>query len=748
MKTIIYKTLLYTLAFIAACFVPDPMFGVEIPDIEKELKIPIRIQADRTDYLQTEQLIMLTGNVLCRYMDLTLRADTVNIHVDTLDVEASGNVFLKTGYGMVVGEKLFINIPKNTMLIEKGYIELPKEGYLIKGDKLEKKPGLRFIVEEGEITSCLCAKPRPWVIKTKKMDINFHGTSKVRGAKIELLETPVVYFPFFILPIKKDRQTGFLMPRMAYSDRDGFKFGLPIYLDIKRNMDATFAIDYRGRRGIGGDFEYRYIFSEDSFGRINVTAFNETFSGLGRRERIDAKKGRFRIDMSHFMDFFGKAYLRADIHYTNDRTMVRDLSSDSDVRSLPYFKTKLAAAYNTQDAILLGELRYFQNLQFYDPFTVQQLPHLGLYTTKTNVLSTPFTFSLDSSSDYFFSKEGEKGIRVDIHPTLSYPTIPFDLFYFSPYVGFRGTLYDESNNIETRELYTIGFRSKTELLKDYNLTCFGFKKLRHILEPSLNFKHIPEENQSRIPYYMSNDDILHTDAITYSLQNRFYVKTANNTSRELFKYTISQTYDFQGNYREPYYMSNKTRHLSNLKNAFEVLPVENVFLDSSFEYNPDISKLSVFSAFLRYDTNQGSAFEVGYRYNTDDLYDINGIQALAEVRISSMLSFYIGNRYLIGERKNLESVYGVEYNSPCDCLDILFTYEQRVNPDEHEFAVLFNLKGLGFFGSKPFMTRLMDRELDYWQRFWGQERYDNPSKVQSSSLRHPLTRRKSYRVRR
>jgi LPS-assembly protein len=721
-----------------------PAKGAEtqsVPGLDQELsRLPLGIQADRTDYVHTTRTLVLTGHVLVRYGDFLIRADELTLHIATLRLEASGGVALRAPYGLILGRALSMDLPRDTFELEEGSIELKNEGYFIRGKRLIKRPGMRFLIEDGEMTSCLCAQPRPWALKVKEMEVNFHGMSKGKGAKVVLFEHTAAYLPRFIAPIKKDRQTGFLMPRMAYSDRDGFKFNLPFYLEIARNMDATFAIDYRGRRGVGGDVEYRYIFSDRNYGWINATGFSDTSFGQERRERYDSKKGRFRVDMLHHQDFSDDAYMRADIHYTNDRTMVRDLSGDSDVRTLPYFKTKVGAAYNTEDSLFMGEFRYFQDLRYEDPYTLKQLPHLAIASYKPGVLGTPFTLDFDTSMDYFFSQQGQRGARYDLSPTLRYPTIPFSLFAFEPYAGLRETLYDTTGDVESRELYSLGFRSSSEFLKDYGVSFFNVMKLRHILEPGLDFKHTPNADQARLPYYTAEDDILRQDAFTYSLNNRFYAKTVEGSVREFFRYRIDQTYDLQGNFREPYYVSNRTRHFSNIKNTFEFLPKERLFFDTSFEVNPEEGKANVFGAFLRYDSPRGDSFELAYRYNTEDIYNINGIQTLMEFRLSSMFAAYIGNRYLIGESKNLESVYGIEYNSPCDCFDILFTYEQRVNPDEQEFAVLFNLKGLGFFGSRPYLTRLMDREVDYWNRYWGRERYQMPPQDASASPRHPLPR--------
>jgi LPS-assembly protein len=59
-----------------------------------------------------------------------------------------------------------------------------------------------------------------------------------------------------------------LIPSVGYSNEGGAEITLPFFWAISENMDATFSLDYRSKRGIGEALEYRYIFSKNSFGNL------------------------------------------------------------------------------------------------------------------------------------------------------------------------------------------------------------------------------------------------------------------------------------------------------------------------------------------------------------------------------------------------------------------------------------------------------------------------------------------------
>ena len=69
-------------------------------------------------------------------------------------------------------------------------------------------------------------------------------------------------------PVFRERQSGFLIPRVGFSNRRGFQLLQPYYWAINKNQDATLSARRRDRAALGLAGEYRYAFSRATFGAV------------------------------------------------------------------------------------------------------------------------------------------------------------------------------------------------------------------------------------------------------------------------------------------------------------------------------------------------------------------------------------------------------------------------------------------------------------------------------------------------
>ena len=67
-----------------------------------------------------------------------------------------------------------------------------------------------------------------------------------------------MYLPYLVLPVKRKRQTGLLVPDFGYSNDKGYGFLQPLFVVIDNYQDATFSWGRYGRRGTRLNTEYRY----------------------------------------------------------------------------------------------------------------------------------------------------------------------------------------------------------------------------------------------------------------------------------------------------------------------------------------------------------------------------------------------------------------------------------------------------------------------------------------------------------
>ena len=63
------------------------------------------------------------------------------------------------------------------------------------------------------------------------------------------------------MPLKRERQSGLLAPKLGINSRDGFFIQPRFYWAINESQDMTFVVDYLEKRGLRPNWEYRYLLS-------------------------------------------------------------------------------------------------------------------------------------------------------------------------------------------------------------------------------------------------------------------------------------------------------------------------------------------------------------------------------------------------------------------------------------------------------------------------------------------------------
>src|SRR5439155_1064242 len=138
-----------------------------------------------------------------------------------------------------------------------------------------------YAASNGVFTTCRCGgleKPS-WSIAGATSDITLEGTGVVRHATFRVKDIPVLYFPYFLFPAKTDRQSGFLFPRLANSNRRGFQYEQPFFWAINKSTDATVAVDLETAARVGVIGEYRYLLSRTARGNFTAAYYNEQIRG-------------------------------------------------------------------------------------------------------------------------------------------------------------------------------------------------------------------------------------------------------------------------------------------------------------------------------------------------------------------------------------------------------------------------------------------------------------------------------------
>lgn len=738
---------------------------------------PWNIAADELNYDQETGVYSAKGRVTISKMDRKLTADFVRFDSKNMIASAEGNVILIVGEDILIGRSMEINLDSETGTINEGTIFIKEKHFYIRGHKIQKIGKESYTVEKASISTCDGEVPA-WEVTGRDLEVTIGGYGVVKHAALRAKKIPILYSPFLIFPVKPERQTGLLPPEFGFSDRTGFEYIQPLFLAIDESSDLTLYSHFMDQRGEKMGLEYRYIIDETSKGALMVDYLHDRKVDDGTPDSTDNwgydgdnfrrnNNDRYWIRMKHDHALPNKFQAKLDIDIVSDQdyleefkygytgfnetkqyfneTFNRELDDVND----PIRVNKLNISRLWENFSLNTEVRWYDNVilrnRDWNDFTLQRLPYIGLDGLKQPVFSTPFYFDLDSEYTYFYSEDGTRGHRADIHPRVYLPYKFGNYFTFEPSVGFRGTGWhiDEYENTGSeqskdkslyRGLYDVKLDLTSEIYKVYEINGDKLKGIKHTIRPKIVYDYIPHTNQNKYPLLNTsdentnlvplNDSINRVDgknAITYSITQFFTsksVKIKESDDEELLRDLYNQFVRFklEQSYNIYKQREDKKANWENGKNKrpfspiyaeLEIKPIDYFSLEGDSEWSPYDNQLLTGNVGIRIKDKRKDEFYVEYRYNRDN---IESFYTELTLRITDALSLYSGYERNIRDNRSIETSFGALYEAQCWSLDVGFTREENNN----KVAAIVNLYGLGGFGKSTYFGKTRKTPGNYY----------------------------------
>ncbi|MCJ7545368.1 MAG: LPS assembly protein LptD [Deltaproteobacteria bacterium] len=711
-------------AFFLFALVPGQTFAAEI---SYEAEGPVTMEADTLTYNQQGDSISLEGAVRILYRDMTVQADKVIFYDKTKDVVAEGGVVLTEGEDILRCDRLELNIETKKGTIYRGKIFLKKKNFHVTGGKMEKLGESEYRVHDARLTTCDAKLPY-WMFTVKRLDVDVEGFGQGWWAGFRVLDIPVLYFPWAIFPVKRDRQSGFLFPDFGSSSKWGPEFRLPFYWNIAPNQDATFYVerigDTRGR-GWKEGAEYRYAWSTQAQGKISGNYIWDERGDQSPwwKERQD--KSRWSIFAEHDQRFPHGYYLKTNINWVSDKNYTVDFPSDIpketriDATSLSQLESTITVGKNWEWGAMEADAYYFRRLYFPDEFpdpdpmqaddngiTMQMLPQVNLSLYQNRLLETPIFYEMEAQGTNYWrrelptflppslvAREVLRGGRIDLYPRVSIPLKPLDIVRFEPWIGYRETIYFDPtgklDDLTSREIYDAGASLATTVSRVFPLEWGKVKGLKHIIEPKVIYTYIPGVNQSDNPDFTHGintnwmqtdnpyfnhgiDTITRQNTITWMLTNYLIGKEVGKDGEvsypEYLYLKIYQGYNFSPDLTLE---GGHRRHLSNLAAEARIAPFTWLSGTMNLQYNPYLNVLDTFNAGVQFADTRGDKLGVQYRFTrpfADSLGALAGVEEInAElgIRIIKPLDLYFDYRYNLRDNVRIETVYGLDYRHQC-----------------------------------------------------------------------------------
>jgi LPS-assembly protein len=679
---------------------------------------PVEIEADELIYDRETQIYQAHGRVEVTRGNLSLKADHAQLNMATKDVTAWGNVLLREEEDVIECERLEVNLDTQLGKITKANLFLKDQNFHITGREVEKLGENRYRVRDGSFTTCDAEHP-PWKFSVKELEVNKEGYGIARGPIAYLEDIPVLYLPIGLFPVRKERETGFLLPLVGYSQKYGPEMKNAFFWAFAKNMDATFYFDWLGDRGFKEGLEYRYALSRDTKGQAKFYFTDD--------QVLD--KDRYAFFVQHEQKLPYDLYLKGDINHVSDHDYLRDFDEDLpegakiDSRSSRQLRSVLFGGKNWDQFSLLVQSAVYDDLtKTSNDETVQKLPQIYFYAHPQSLFKAPFFYDVTSSYTDFWRERGVEAHRGDLFPRVSYPMRLLNVLKLESNFGIRETFYgsynDGTNQIrgwESRQTLEADAQMSTEFYRVYDGTMvskisnlFKVAKWMHTIEPTLSYTYIPPVNQSRLPAFDEVDQIPYTNQITYGVTQRLVGRPekegVTSGPYEYGKLILSQSYSLGNPFIDA---EGKQRSFSNIEAElwWNFGPYITARGDAAFNaYRLGFDELNFL---VNVKDRRNDAVQVQYRNTKENLREIN-----LDARIKTIAPLYLFGAfyYNLFAGTWVQSILGAEYQAQCWSAGFVFENINR-SPDgtqkrDLKYNFYFNLLNLGSVGHKPYFMSL------------------------------------------
>lgn len=670
--------------------------------------------------------VILTGDVVIIYRGLKLSADRVDLDKKTKDVTAVGHIVLEFPAEVLSAESLTFNMDSDQGTIVKavGFIQ-PTIRY--ESGAVDRKADNLYSLGAGSFTSCAQAVPR-WKFSFSRANLKKDDYVEMWGAVISIKGIPIFYWPYMRYPLNQDRATGFLMPLVGYSQTKGTRLSEAFYWAIARNMDATFSLDYYASKGVGGGFEYRYMFPGGTNGTARLYYF--TFkSQAGLTTPDDA----YIIRWNHSQALPGGFSLVANVDYQSSYEFLREFDNNLQ-QALVFNKSSqvyLSKSWSTFSFSVRAAQFETSFPTINSSLVTRSLPQINFDSFKMKLLG-PVFLSFSSSFNrwqYGWDAQYKAGTQLksqdfSFNPSLSLPfngiawlstnfSLESNLNYswqsLKPGVGVVDTPVLTSNYALNMELVgPVFFRiwdlgGGTAGVDGATAAAGDLKRLKHVIEPTITYRYeSPTVNSDKI---VTAYPLFRYHQLTYGLTNHFLLKTGTSSPREIFTWGLGQTY-----YLSPetspmsYYppIDGAIPRFSELSSYVRFYPGEKYSFDFSSSYN---TYFKTFSS-IRLGANLGvpsddlflniNWYKSTNPYFKNVFYDRHQVSLSGGAKIAPLnLEARAEIDYNVSDKQMMYSAGSLVYHY--QCLD--FKVDARIYffRDKPEFQIKFSL-GLGNIG--------------------------------------------------
>jgi LPS-assembly protein len=469
-----------------------------------------------------------SGAVRMQRADQLLHADTVDYNDQTTDYDANGHVeYQDAGQLMSADHMRGNNTAKRSVGDNVAYQMLQSHGNGVanQGVMLDADH-TRYL--HATYSTCDVGH-HLWEVRAKNLQIDKDtGVGTARSATMRFANVPFMYLPYFTFPVDDRRKSGLLFPTFSSNSRAGYSLGVPYYLNLAPNYDATLEPRYFSKRGTMLDSEFRYLFPGTS-GQLNFQYLpNDKGSDDAYYPGVQSTQGRNRFLLKYADNtaLWPGWSFNTSINRVSDKLFMRDFGNDLYSSAIG---TLASSAYvngsgNWWSASFGADT--YQNVDPSLPDSVVQYKRLPRATFNLNLpINHWLEFGMKNEAVAFRKDDVVQGDRLDLNPYIG-ADFQGAAWFVRPTVAYRYTGYQldggyqrygyENFGVNSTGLlangqaspYTSSSPSRSVpivsldsgLIFDRSTSLFG-NSYTQTLEPRLYYLYVPYRNQNNLPIF-------------------------------------------------------------------------------------------------------------------------------------------------------------------------------------------------------------------------------------------------------
>lgn len=613
----------------------------------------INITADEFLVDKNDNYFFAKGNVITTFQGYTLYSDNIFYDKKSELVFIYGKIKLLNDF-LIIGENLKIDLINKEGYIAKGelfyFSQDKKKQKFISGENIIFFDKNLYYLSKGSISSCEGDK-KDWYINAQDINIFYGDYLTAYNVSLVAGELPLLYFPFFVAPIKKEKESGFLIPSGGYSRKNGLLINLPYYFFLDESYDDTLTLKIRTKNTYGLDNEFRYKLSKKDEGILNLSIY----------DNYDLNKKYAYATFKHKKE----NYFKVDLNLLNRKDFFYLYSDETSSTSLPYLRS--SAFYE------INSYRSTYSISIFKGYDLM-LGGPDYFSLNLNKKSYPIPYKRDlfynfDASLSFFNRGNDHLARLNISPYSIYrKTIDkYDLFF-----KMSGNInhYKTEADTEQNSVYLI-FNAFSQSYKQFAINNYYFNNLLKI--------------SYFLPYRVYDNQNIKNDPLDYINKSKrlefiFQQHSQKNSFEKLLSYLqIKQIIYFDNKYQNDTFSDLSFLLRVNYNTMdFGIISEYNFYKNN-------------FSQLLLYNQYKNDYFTYNINYNKQNNFEFLNFEI--SKNFSQKINTGFNVRYDIKEKILKETGFNLEFLR--NCYSIKFDLRNKKEPSEFLFFLYVNLYGLG-----------------------------------------------------